>query len=343
LKNKEKELGVKIICSPIETCNLCVSKSNTYNLLHNFIKTPKILDINTIDNYPVFIKPNKGYGSRDSFKINNKDELLFYTKKINDYIICEYLPGDEFTVDCFTSKKNGLLFCEPRKRAKAVNGLSILTEHVDINEIKNIANIINEKIIFEGAWFFQVKYNNQNKLTLLEIAPRIPGAAALHRAYGYNAPLLSIYEHYNINIDFIPINNYTQNISCYKITENKYNLNLIYDVVYIDLDDTIIIKNKVNTKVIQFLYYLKNEDKKIILITRNSDPYSYLKIYKIPEELFDNIILIHNKKEKKSSFITEKNSIFIDDSYSEREDVRNICKINVFNCDMINVLFNEKF
>jgi carbamoyl-phosphate synthase large subunit len=343
LKNKEKELDVKIICSPIETCNLCISKLKTYNLLHNFIKTPKILDINTIDNYPVFIKPDKGYGSRDSFKINNKDELLFYTKKINDYIICEYLPGDEFTIDCFTSKKNGLLFCEARKRVKAVNGLSILTEHCDIPEIKNIACIINEKIIFEGSWFFQVKYNNENKLTLLEIAPRIPGAAALHRAYCFNAPLLSIYEHYNINIDYIPINNYTNNISCYKITENKYNLNLLYDVVYIDLDDTIIIKNKVNTKIIQFLYYIKNENKRIILITRNNDPYSYLKKYKITEELFDNIILINNKNDKKSSFITEKNSIFIDDSYSEREDVRNICKINVFNCDIINVLLNEKF
>ena len=339
LKQNEKELNVKVICSPFETCNICSSKSNTYNLLKDYINTPKIIDINNID-YPIFIKPDKGYGSRDSYIIKNNDDFLFYTKKINDYILCEYLPGDEFTVDCFTSNNN-LIFCEARTRIKSINGVSVLTQHISNDKIKNIAEIINQKIVFEGSWFFQLKYNSVNELTLLEVAPRIPGAAALHRGYGFNAPLLSIYEKYNSNIDYIPINNYEKSISCYKVTVNKYDFDINFDTVYVDLDDTIIIKNKINTKMIQFLYFMINENKKIILITRNKNPHEYLNKFKISIEIFDNIIIVESKS-KKSEFIDGDKCIFIDDSYSEREDVRNNCKINVFSCDMIE-LFNEKF
>ena len=37
LKQNEKELNVKVICSPVETCNICSSKSNTYHLLKDYI------------------------------------------------------------------------------------------------------------------------------------------------------------------------------------------------------------------------------------------------------------------------------------------------------------------
>ena len=289
--------------------------------------------------FPVFIKPECGYGSRDSLKINNKMELEFYNSSIKNNIICEYLQGEEFTIDCISSKKNGLIYCEARKREKTVNGLSVLSSHIDLPDIKNIGNIISKKLEFIGSWFFQVKYNKNNNLTLLEIAPRIPGAASLHRNQGINFPLLSIYEHFDYNIDSVLINNY--DISCYKCFENRFNLSIKYDTVYIDLDDTIIIKNKVNTKIIQYLFYIKNNNKKIILITRNIEPNIVLEKYYIHINLFDEIIKV-KKNEKKSQYINNLNSIFIDDSYQERIDVFNTNNIFVFSCDMIESLFNEK-
>jgi predicted ATP-grasp superfamily ATP-dependent carboligase len=337
LKKYEHLLGVKIISSPIETCTICFSKKNTYNLLKEVIKVPEIYE--TINNFPVFLKPDCGYGSRDSYKINNKEELEFYNSIVKNNIICEYLPGEEFTIDCFSSKKYGLLYCEARKREKTINGLSILSKHVNLEKIRSIAEIISSKLTFVGSWFFQLKYNNQNELTLLEIAPRIPGAAALHRNQGVNFPLLSIYEHFGYNIDSILYNTY--DISCYKCFENRFKINICYDNIYVDFDDTIIIKNKVNTKIIQYLYHSKNENKKIILITRNENVEQHLKKYCINYNLFDKIIKV-NKNEKKSIYIINPNSIFIDDSYQERFDVKNNCNINVFSCDMIECLFDEK-
>jgi predicted ATP-grasp superfamily ATP-dependent carboligase len=341
LKKHENTLNVKILTSPYETCQLCISKTDTYQKLQDIINVPKIYNKDQVTCYPVFIKPDKGYGSRNAYKVNNNIELIDYTKSISDYIICEFLPGNEYTIDCFTSNRK-LIFCEGRQRTKAVNGLSILTEHRNNPEFKKIAEAINNNIEFVGSWFFQVKYNVDSKLTLLEIAPRIPGAAALHRAYGYNGPLLTIYNYLGYPINYINTNKYENNVSCYKTYENKYNLNLFYDNVYVDLDDTIIIKDKVNVEVIKFLYYCKNESKKIILITRNTNPIVKLQKFIISEYLFDEIKIV-KKNENKSSFITDKNSIFIDDSFMERDDVNKNSQICVFNCDAINSLYNVKY
>lgn len=352
LKKYECELGVKIIAPELNTCEICLSKKKTYDLFKDIILTPKVIELNNenssitfniYDNknliFPIFIKPECGYGSRDSYKINNIEEYIFYANKRNDLIVCEYLPGEEYTVDCFSSKQNGLLFCEARTRTKTLNGMSILTKSIDIPEAKIIANKIIEKLNFIGAWFFQIKKNIKGEYTLLEIAPRIPGAMCLHRNMGINFPLLTIYEYFDYSIDDLLINKY--NIFCYKYFENRYKLSLDYDVVYIDLDDTIIIKNKVNTKIIQYIYYLKNEKKSIILITKNKDPYSYLSKYFIDINLFNEIILV-KKTENKINFINRnKKCIFIDDSYMERKEVYDY-NINVFSCDMVECLFNEK-
>ena len=133
-------------------------------------------------------------------------------------------------------------------------------------------------------------------------------------------------------------NNY--NVSCYKYFENNYKIDLEYDTVYVDLDDTLIIKDKVNTKLIHYLYHAKNIQKKIILITRNTKPLDKLNYFYIANEIFDEIIICDINK-KKSEYIININSIFIDDSYKERNDVFNI-GINVFNCDAIEVLIDEK-
>ena len=365
LKHFEKELNVKIITSPLDTCEICFSKLKTYNLFENIIRVPKIININTIETkkdndgvndgvndivnniiqFPVFIKPECGYGSRDSYKIMNMEQLDFYMKIVPKPIICEYLPGKEYTVDCFTSINNGLIYCEARERKKIVNGLAVLTEHIDIPNVKEIANMINNKLKFIGCWFFQVKYASNSQICLLEIAPRISGASALHRNMGANFPLLSIYEHFGMSIDSIKCNNYE--LSCYKCVENRFISNISYNYAYIDLDDTIIIKNKVNTKLIQLLYHMKNMNKNIILLSRNKSPIKLLDKYLISEKLFNKIIIVNtnintNIKVKKSKYIEHIDAVFIDDSYEERNDVTTTLNIPVFNCDMVNVLFDEK-
>ena len=320
----------KIITSELNTCEICRSKNKTYDLFENYIMVPKRYNINeahallkNVDS--IFIKPDIGQGSQRCYKINTLSEFQEKYDSKKD-IIMEYLTGDEFTIDCLTNKNGILLFCKGRIRKLTRNGLSIITESCnDYNDKFNkIALIINSKLKFKGAWFFQLKLNNKNELVLLEIAPRIAGAMCLYRQIGINFPLLSIFIEFDKQIDIHYIQSNSLNIKCYKIVNNYITHNLHYDNIYCDLDDTLIIHNKVNHKLLSVLYCQLNKGKNIYLITRHIlNPVDTLNKYKIHENLFTDIIWIRDKNIKKAHKMNNY-SMLIDDSFEERKHCHNI-------------------
>jgi predicted ATP-grasp superfamily ATP-dependent carboligase len=324
LKNLERALGVIVIAPDIRVCNICQYKSLTYNELKEDIIVPDIYSNDNIE-FPLFIKPDNGYGSRDSHKVLDEKEFEHYYKVYNslqNYILCEYLPGDEFTVDCLSNREE-VLVCSPRKRIRTIQGISVNTESVldesIVKSCKDIAIKIFKKLKIIGCWFFQVKFNSKNELCLLEIAPRIAGAMCLTRNMGVNLPLLSIYIHLGIDVNDTLFKE--EKLSVYKVFKNVFMPKKEYNTLYIDLDDTIIIKGKVNTDIIAFLYQNKNNNKKIALLTRNKRPKETLINNFIDPRLFDEIIIVENDN-KKSLYINKENkSLFIDDSYRERKDV----------------------
>lgn len=339
LKTNEENLGCKVISSPAETTTICLSKRETYNKLRQAISVPEVYNnIEDIPNYPVFVKPNIGYGSRGAFVANSKDQILclLQGKKFNDFIISEYLPGEEYTVDCFTNRYGELIFTGPRIRNRISNGISVNTRPVNDEKkvFKEIAENLNKTLIFKGAWFFQLKKDVKGNFKLLEVASRLGGSSSLYRGLGMNLALLSIFDEFSVDIDII-LNKF--DIELDRALDNTYRIKLDYEKVYVDLDDCIIINEKINTNLIKFLYQSINNKKKIILLTKHSlDLENTLSIFRL-NRLFDNVIHI-NKNERKSDFINKDRAIFIDDSFAERKDVYQNCQIPVFSPDMIDVL-----
>lgn len=329
---------IRVISSSFETNQLCLSKKMTYSRLHDIIKCPFVYEYpsssdewNPFD-FPVFIKPDIGYGSKHCKVVHSMDELN--KSYSSDSLVLEYLTGDEFTIDCFTA--NGkLMYVGVRQRVLYKNGLSIITKMSDVaspeyDSIYNIATKIHNAIPFRGAWFFQLKYDKENKLTLLEISTRIAGASSINRLNGCNLVLLSILMHFG-NPIAISSNNISDTV--YKLHRNKVDDSVLlrYENVYVDLDDTLIVANAVNTKVLSFLYKCRNYDINVFLITRHRhDILETLKRFCICADVFNGgIIHITNESDKKSDFIKD-HSIFIDDSFRER----NFHKENVLVLDV---------
>jgi len=342
-KKLEEKINILVITSPLETNIIARSKTKTYNKLKDVITVPKIYNFNDDINYPVYIKPDDGAGNVDSFKINNFEELQKYLK--NNHIICEYLPGNEYTVECLTDSKNKLLCAIPRERTVISNGLSIgtkliLDDEILISKINQIAKNINDKLNFKGSWFFQIKFNSENELALLEISTRIPGASNILTNYGINMILMSIYIHLNKDVSIL--NHNFKELNTLKIYQNYYDINLKYENLYVDLDDTLIINDKINLDIISLIYKSINKNKKVYLITRHKyDLYETLKKHRISISLFDDIYWLKNN-ESKNTFI-KNNSIFIDDSFGERKSVDTNKNVYCFDPANLDILINNKF
>lgn len=339
LTEQQKEIKAKVVTSPLDTIEITRSKRKTYQFLQkeNFI--PKVYHkMEEVEEYPVFAKPDIGQGSQGVKVVTVPEEcdILFKDKTM---VIAEYLPGRELTVDCFTDKEGKLLSYIPRKRIRIRNGIAVRSELAEVtDEITWIATRLNQQFVFRGAWFFQLKQDIHGKYKLLEIAARIPGTMGLTRNLGINYPMLTLYVHMGMPVS-IQKNSY--NLVVDRALISRYKLNIEYKYVYVDLDDTLIIRDKINVLLMQYLYQCLNEEKYIYLLTRHEGNVSeYLQKFRISESIFEKIFVLD--EQSKAQFINHKNAIFIDDSYRERADVQKICEIPTFGIDSIESLISWK-
>ncbi len=331
------KIKCKIIGSSDKVNQICLSKLKTYKLLKNVVPCPKLYDLKQVTSadFPLFLKPEVGYGSKGIKLVHNYGEIEEHLKEFPNCLISEYLPGEEITVDCFTDRFGKLRYSNPRIRRRISNGISVNTESYlsDNLEVENFIEKINQKIKFRGAWFAQLKKNKSGDFVLMEIASRFAGSSALSRAKGVNLPLLSLFDAFDFDVK-IDINNYSVELD--RALENKFKTNISYTTVFCDFDDCLIIRDKVNYNLISFLFKALNERKKLVLITKhNKDIHQTLKNYRL-NGLFDEII--HIKPDDYKFKYIHADSIFIDDSFAERNHVYLKIGIPVFSPDMIEVL-----
>ncbi|MBR4523157.1 MAG: carbamoylphosphate synthase large subunit short form, partial [Kiritimatiellae bacterium] len=121
---------------------------------------------------------------------------------------------------------------------------------------------------------------------------------------------------------------------------SRYKIDYQWDKAYIDFDDTIVVRGKVNLRAIWFLYQCKNENKQVVLLTKHKDEIAAtLEKYAIPAGLFSSIVLLEPSASKWSA-IDPLKAIFIDNAFQERADVAKRLGIPVFDVDGIEVLMD---
>lgn len=345
LTEMSDELSCPIIEPSHETAVICRDKSLTYEKLGNAWFNVRSFDYAAgdwpkVDEYPVIIKPALGQGSQ-GFKVIESEEALRYelSMRSSRQVVCEYLSGDEYTVDCFTDRFGNLLLSSQRVRARTKAGISV-NSHLEAQNdvIRGIAEEINSRLSFRGVWFFQLKRNARGEYRLLEIAPRVAGTMCLERAVGVNLPLLSVLDAVGCDVEIV---SQVDNCEVDRSFDCVYNIDCEYDSVYIDFDDTIVTDGEVNLGTICFLYQCVNKGIPIFLITRHADNIEEsLARAKISISLFDGIFHV-DKDSKKSDYIARSGRpILVDDSFAERMDVHRSLGIKTFGVDALEALMD---
>lgn len=337
IRNNEK-IKCKVLGGDKFTAEICRSKIATYKLFNDCSFVPTVYK--NIENvkYPVFIKPDKGQGAQGAKLIKSIEDII--NIPIDDYVLCEYLPGEEYTVDCLTDKNGKLCFVSSRSRQRTFAGVSVHGKIERLTpEIYKIADTINDRLNFCGLWYFQIKKDRDGIFKLLEVSNRCAGTMCLTRARGVNLPLLSVYTIMGYEIS-VQSNSYNVNVD--RTLISRYEIDYDYDTVYFDLDDTLIVNDKVNLTAIRFLYQCKNKKMPVHLLTKHAyEVNNTLERFSISKTLFSSIIHIPEHSNK-SEFINSSKAILIDNAYTERREVFKEKKIPVFDVDAIEVLLDWK-
>ena len=339
LTKDQHQLHAKVITSTYFTVSICRSKAETYFYLRDAWYMPGFYrDDFDIKEFPVFLKPAVGQGSTGTKMVTNRDQLWDFLRTARcEYVMCEYLPGAEYTVDCFTDRHGVLRFVGQRTRERIRSGIAVRSRLVITEDaVMEIADSLNARFDFNGAWFFQLKEDKNGELKLLEVAPRIAGTMGLTRNIGVNLPLLTLYNNLGMDVEIIKNPN---ELLLDRAFISRFQSNLKYENVYVDLDDTLIVKGKVNVYLLAFLYQCRDKGKKLILLTKHAgNAIQTLDDHSIDMNLFDSIINIPDWAEK-YQFI-RKDSIFIDDSFAERKAIHEAWGIPVFDTDAVECLMD---
>lgn len=332
LKRNEEKIKSIIATSPLETCEVAYDKVQLYEKFLHVVPVPKLFDpfIPSELPYRYFIKPRIGSGGRGAGLIEGVPPIVK-----DDFIYMEELPGDEFTVDCFSSL-SGIQFINARIRERIFGGVAIGSINIGNNRyFQDTAEKIAKELKFRGPWFFQMKMDKKYSPKLTDIGCRI-AAGIQSRALGVNLPLLTVYEF--LGAPYRIGNKADCKVDKALISRGVYNIKP-YRTVYVDLDDTLIVKEKINTNLVRFLYQCVNAGKKLILLTKTlGDPWGMLNDMKLGG-LFDEVIHTH-VSDNKYKHIHDTDSIFIDDSFDERALVEEKVGIPTFDNSMVEFLID---
>lgn len=323
-----------------ETAACCRNKRLTYARLQGLGIVPVEIDTSAAA-YPIFAKPAIGQGSQGAQRVDDSNHYRSLVESGIDYVFSQYLPGDEYTVDCISDAQGHLVHTSPRIRSRVKSGISVRTESVaEDPAIVAMAHAIAGELRLKGAWFFQVKRDAEGAPKLLEVAPRIAGSMGLSRAHGINYPLLSIYAHLGRAFSVMP---QAYPLIMDRALGNRYRTTLRYECAYIDLDDTLIVNGAINLTLLSLLYQCVANGIKLVLVTRHARcPRETLASHRICAELFDQIVHLQDGTPKSTVIKPGSSSIFIDDSFRERRDVLETTGVPVFDVDAIEQLLDGR-
>jgi len=322
LSKLQNELQSIVIGQSFDVNKVVRFKDITYKYFSNELPIPKIYEEKEQLQYPLFVKPKKGQGSLDAVALNSEIEFecFFQLHAIDSFVVMENLTGEEFTIDCF-SDQSEVLYCGPRTREKTIRGISVLSRLVEdkalLTEFREYAEVISQKMKMNGVWFFQMKYDKNGKLKLLEVGPRISGTMMLNRAKGINFIELALFQAMGKKVE---ICENKVSLSLARTLVPKYVHNIEYQHLYIDFDDTLFLDEKhINSDIMKLIFQAKNHNINIILITKNKKNNLAAALRKFAlANIFDDIIHI-DVNDKKTNYM-KANSLLIDDSFQERKE-----------------------
>ncbi len=329
--------GSRLVNGDPEASGAARRKSATYALFAGSDWLPRQYSADDrIDTWPVAVKPDRGQGGQGFRLVHTPADLAAALAATDEPLACEYLPGEELTVDCFTDRHGRLLHLGPRSRERVVGGIAMRSRRVAADAgIRAIAGDINRRLHLRGPWFFQVKCDRQGQWKLLELSCRLSSSSVVQRAAGVNLPLMAVQDHLDRDLGVLEEARVT-------VVERRLATTAVldhsFDTACFDLDDTLICDGTANPSAMRLAYRLLQLGKQLVLLTRHpQDPLPTLAAARIPATLFERIV--HLRQGEPKSLHVPASAIFIDNHFPERREVASSCGVPVFDVDTLDLLF----
>lgn len=190
--------GTRLALSPLEGLETCADKARLTRALADVVPTATTTiysgqELPADMPMPLIAKPRSGSGARGIQKIDAPEDLASVPDD-GSFMLMDYLPGAEYSVDVFRSAASGVIAAVPRERMRVDSGVAIAARTVHDEELEHYAGLAVEALGLEGVANVQFRRDAEGTPRLLEINPRFPGTMPLTVGAGVDMPNMAVAE-----------------------------------------------------------------------------------------------------------------------------------------------------
>ncbi|MCP4003693.1 MAG: ATP-grasp domain-containing protein [bacterium] len=184
-RQRIEKAGARVLVSSPETLEVCFSKRKLAMAIEGVgLATPTVLDPGTRLDFPVFVRPDAGTGSRRAGRVQDRDALQRRLAREPDLVVTEYCDGAEYSIDGFAWPPGELMHAIARTRDVIKSGLVVRSTVVALGrQREQVARLCTE---LDLVGFFNMQYRERADGTPLffDVNPRLGGGMALSFAAG---------------------------------------------------------------------------------------------------------------------------------------------------------------
>jgi len=188
--------GIELMLAPERALDLTLDKLALARCCAGHVRVPRTECFDEALNpasweYPVVLKPRTGSGSRDISVAASAGELAGLERSA-EFIVQEYLPGEEYSIDVLADTSTHVIAAVPRLRARVDSGVSVAGRTVHDPELEDLGATVATVTGLTYIANVQCRRDAAGRAALLEVNPRAPGALPLTVASGVNMPRLAL-------------------------------------------------------------------------------------------------------------------------------------------------------
>ncbi len=188
--------GIELMLAPERALDLTLDKLALARCCAGHVRVPRTECFDeTLDpaswEYPVVLKPRTGSGSRDISVVASAGELAALDRSA-EFIVQEYLPGQEYSIDVLADTRSHVIAAVPRVRVRVDSGVSVAGRTIHDPELERFGATVASVTGLTYIANVQARRDAAGRPALLEVNPRAPGALPLTMASGVDMPMLAM-------------------------------------------------------------------------------------------------------------------------------------------------------
>jgi carbamoyl-phosphate synthase large subunit len=191
-----RRAGVELLLAPDQALEVTLDKLALARRCAGHVAVPRTERLDQATDlaswtYPVLVKPRRGSGSRGISLIESGQDLARLDAS-PDFLVQQYLPGEEYSIDVLADASGHVVAAVPRARERIDSGVSVAGRTLHDDELERLGAAVAAATGLTYVANVQFRRDAAGRPALLEVNPRFPGAMPLTVASGVDMPRLAL-------------------------------------------------------------------------------------------------------------------------------------------------------